>query len=119
MPFDYTREKVGGKLTWDANDNARLSLSYDMKAFDRTNRETWEETGSKSLYDRACEQVEERLANYTPIETDVAIDTAMRQLIMDGFETQENLPDLPPPPEPKAPKAIPGRRGRAGRRRRT
>ena len=85
---------------------------------DRANRETWEETGSRSLYDRACEQVEERLANYTPIETDAAIDTAMRQLIMDGFETQESLPDLPPPPEPKAPKAVPGRRGRAGRRRR-
>jgi len=86
---------------------------------DRANRETWEETGSRSLYDRACEQVEERLANYTPIETDAAIDTAMRQLIMDGFETQENLPELPPPPEPKAPKAVPGRRGRAGRRRRS
>jgi trimethylamine--corrinoid protein Co-methyltransferase len=86
---------------------------------DRANRESWEETGSKSLYDRACEQVEERLANYTPIETDAAIDAAMRQLIMDGFEKQESLPDLPPPPEPKAPKAIPGRRGRAGRRRRT
>ena len=86
---------------------------------DRANRETWEETGSRSLYDRACEQVEERLANYTPIETDAAIDTAMRQLIMDGFETQESLPELPPPPEPKAPKAVPGRRGRAGRRRRS
>ncbi len=86
---------------------------------DRANRETWEETGSRSLYDRACEQVDARLANYTPIETDAAIDTAMRQLIMDGFETQESLPDLPPPPEPKAPKTIPGRRGRAGRRRRT
>jgi len=85
---------------------------------DRANRETWEETGSKSLYDRACEQVEERLANYVPIETDAAMDTAMRRLIMDGFEKQENLPELPPPPEPKAPKAIPGRRGRAGRRRR-
>ena len=85
---------------------------------DRANRETWEETGSRSLYDRACEQVEERLANYTPIETDAAIDTAMRQLIMDGLETQESLPDLPPPPEPKAPKSVPGRRGRAGRRRR-
>ena len=85
---------------------------------DRANRETWEETGSRSLYDRACEQVEERLANYTPIETDPTIDAAMRQLIMDGFEKQENLPELPPPPEPKAPKAIPGRRGRAGRRRR-
>jgi len=85
---------------------------------DRANRETWEETGSKSLYDRACEQVEERLSNYTPIETDPSVDTAMRQLIMDGFESQESLPELPPPPEPKAPKAIPGRRGRAGRRRR-
>jgi trimethylamine--corrinoid protein Co-methyltransferase len=85
---------------------------------DRANRETWEEMGSTSLYDRACEQVEDRLANYKPIETDAAIDTAMRQLIMDGFETQESLPDLPPPPEPKAPKSVPGRRGRAGRRRR-
>jgi len=84
---------------------------------DRTNRETWEETGSKSLTDRANEQVEERLANYTPIETDPAIDAAMRQIIMDGFESQESLPELPPPPEPKAPKTIPGRRGRAGRRR--
>jgi trimethylamine--corrinoid protein Co-methyltransferase len=86
--------------------------------FDRANRETWEETGSKNLHDRACEQVEERLANYTPIETDPSIDTAMRQLIMDGFEKQEDLPELPPLPEPKAPTAIPGRRGRAGRRRR-
>ncbi len=85
--------------------------------FDRLNRETWEETGSKSLYDRACEQVEERLSNYTPIETDPAVDAAMRQLIMDGFESQESLPDLPPPPEPKAPKPVAGRRGRAGRRR--
>ena len=85
--------------------------------FDRLNRETWEETGSKSLYDRACEQVEERLSDYTPIETDPAVDAAMRQLIMDGFESQESLPELPPPPEPKAPQAVPGRRGRAGRRR--
>jgi len=85
--------------------------------FDRLNRETWEETGSKSLYDRACEQVEERLSNYTPIETDPAVDAAMRQLIMDGFESQESLPELPPPPEPKAPKPVAGRRGRAGRRR--
>lgn len=86
---------------------------------DRANRETWEETGSRSLYDRACEQVEERLANYTPVETDPVVDAAMRQLIMDGFESQESLPELPPPPEPKAPKPVAGRRGRAGRRRRT
>ena len=84
---------------------------------DRTNRETWEETGSLSLYDRACQQVEERLANYTPIATDPIVDAALRQLVMDGLDKQDKLPDLPPPPEPQAPKATPGRRGRAGRRR--
>jgi trimethylamine--corrinoid protein Co-methyltransferase len=84
---------------------------------DRANRETWEETGSLSLYDRACQQVEERLANYTPIATDPAVDAALRQLVMDGLDKQDKLPDLPPPPEPQAPKAMPGRRGRAGRRR--
>jgi trimethylamine--corrinoid protein Co-methyltransferase len=81
---------------------------------DRANRETWEEAGSKTLWDRACEQVEERLANYTPIETDAATDTAMRELILDGLEEQETLPELPPPPEPKA---RPEQRGRRRRRR--
>ena len=84
---------------------------------DRANRETWEETGSLSLYDRACQQVEERLANYTPIATDATIDAALRQLVMDGLEDQTDLQELPPPPPPQAPKGIPGRRGRAGRRR--
>ena len=85
---------------------------------DRLNRETWEEGGSMQLWDRACADVETRLANYTPIETDPAIDSAMRQLVIDGFEQQEELPELPAPPEPKAPAAAPGRRGRKGRRRR-
>ena len=69
------------------------------------------------MYDRACAEVEERLENYTPLETDPAIDKAMRQIVKDGFEKQEKLPELPPPPEPRAPKAVAGRRGRAGRRR--
>jgi trimethylamine---corrinoid protein Co-methyltransferase len=86
---------------------------------DRANRETWEEKGSKSLVDRANEEVEERLSNYTPIDTDPAVDSAMRQLIIDGFNEQESLPELPPPPEAKAPAPVPGRRGRAGRRRRS
>lgn len=82
---------------------------------DRANRETWEETGSKSLVERANEQVEERLANYTPIETDPAIDTAMRQLVLEGLEDQKTLPELPPPPEPKA-RSEPGRRRNRRRR---
>jgi trimethylamine--corrinoid protein Co-methyltransferase len=85
---------------------------------DRANRETWEETGSRSLIDRANEEVEKRLASYTPIETDPDIDKTMRDLITAGFESQEKLPELPPPPEPKAPSAPAGRRGRTGRRRR-
>ena len=84
---------------------------------DRANRETWEEAGSLSLHDRACQQVEERLANYTPVETDPDVDTALRQLVIDGLVDQTELPELPPPPAPQAPKATPGRRGRAGRRR--
>ncbi len=85
---------------------------------DRANRESWQESGSIELYDRACQQVDTRLANYAPIETDAATDTAMRQLVIDGLEKQEELPELPALPEAKAPEVIPGRRGRAGRRRR-
>jgi len=86
---------------------------------DRANREAWEENGSLQLYDRACEQVEKRLANYTPIETDAAIDTEMRKLVQNGLEEQQELPELPPAPVPPAPGMQAGRRGRASRRRRT
>ena len=84
---------------------------------DRLNRETWEEAGSMNLYDRACEQVEQRLANYKPFDTDPAVDAAMRKLVQDGFVEQQALPELPPPAAMPAPKARAGRRGRAGRRR--
>jgi trimethylamine--corrinoid protein Co-methyltransferase len=86
---------------------------------DRANREAWEEDGSRKLYDRACEQVEKRLADYSPIETDTAIDAAMRELVQDGLQAQEDLPKLPPAPEQPAQKVVAGRRGRAGRRRRS
>jgi hypothetical protein len=70
------------------------------------------------LWDRACAEVETRLASYKPIETDPAVDLAMRQLVIDGLQDQQELPDLPPPPEPQAPAVLAGRRGRKGRRRR-
>lgn len=85
---------------------------------DRQNRDTWEKRGSPDLESRAIATVEEKLGNYMPIETDPEIDAAMRKLVMDGFKSQEKLPDLPPPPEPKAAARPAGRRGRAGRRRR-
>ena len=86
---------------------------------DRLNRETWEEGGEMQLWDRACAGVETRLASYEPIETDAAIDAAMRDLVKDGLVEQDSLPELPPPPDKPAPAAAQGRRGRRGRRRRT
>jgi trimethylamine--corrinoid protein Co-methyltransferase len=86
---------------------------------DRTTRDTAEKTAGPTLVERACQQVESRLAKYEPFETDPAIDEAMRAIILSGMESQEVLPDLPPPPEARLDRgAVPGRRGRAGRRRR-
>jgi trimethylamine--corrinoid protein Co-methyltransferase len=84
---------------------------------DRENRETWQKQGSKDLYQRACEQVDRRLAMYQPPETDPVIDAEMRRIVLSGMESQTELPVLPPPPEPRGPEAVAGRRGRAGRRR--
>lgn len=83
---------------------------------DRMNRDSWVEAGSRSLNDRACEQVELRLANYQPFETDPAIDAEMRRLVQDGLQSQEALPELPPLSKPPA-SAEPGRRRNRRRRR--
>ena len=82
---------------------------------DRTTRDTADKTRGPDLLSRACEQVERRLAAYRPVETDPAIDAAMRELIMAGLESQERLPDLPPPPEPAASVATGRRRSRRRR----
>ena len=84
---------------------------------DRENREAWENTGSRELYDRACEQVESRLTHYTPIETDPSVDADMRRIVLSGMNSQTTLPELPPAEAPP-PVVVAGRRGRAGRRRR-
>jgi len=83
---------------------------------DRENRETWQKAGSKELYQRACEEVETRLANYRPIETDPLLDAEMRSMITAGLTTQSSLPVLPPPPEPG--ERVVAARGRRPNRRR-
>jgi len=65
---------------------------------DRENRETWQKQGSRDLYQRACDEVEKRLAAYQPLQTDPSIDAEMRRLVLDGMEQQTALPELPPPP---------------------
>jgi trimethylamine--corrinoid protein Co-methyltransferase len=84
---------------------------------DRTTRDTADKSKGPNLLTRACEQVERRLAAWRPVETDPAIDAAMRELILAGMEAGGELPELPPPPEAAAARAGTGRR--QNRRRRT
>jgi trimethylamine--corrinoid protein Co-methyltransferase len=70
------------------------------QVIDRENRETWQKAGSKELYQRACDEVETRLAGYTPIETDPLADAEMRRMIVAGMTAESPLPELPPPPDP-------------------
>jgi trimethylamine--corrinoid protein Co-methyltransferase len=85
---------------------------------DRTTRDTAEKSKGPDLVARATEQVERRLADYTPVETDPAVDVAMRELILAGLQSQDSLPDLPPPPEGAPAGAVAGRRKSRRRRRR-
>jgi trimethylamine--corrinoid protein Co-methyltransferase len=70
------------------------------QVIDRENRETWQKAGSRELYQRACDEVETRLAAYTPIETDPRVDAEMRRMIVAGMTAEAPLPELPPPPDP-------------------
>jgi trimethylamine--corrinoid protein Co-methyltransferase len=79
---------------------------------DRTTRDTADKSSGPGLVERACAEVERRLAAYRPVETDPAVDEAMRAVILEGMESQDRLPDLPPPPEPKAVETSGRRRGR-------
>ncbi len=65
--------------------------------YDRTNRETWTKAGGKTLYQRAVDEVERRLAAYTPVDTDPAADAEMRRLIQAGMAGDRPLPPVPEP----------------------
>ena len=67
---------------------------------DRDNREAWTRLGAKDTYQRACEEVDRRLAAYQPLETDPAIDAELRAIIRAGLVSQEQLPDIPVAPAP-------------------
>lgn len=101
-------------------------LHLPSPVIQRDNRENWTKAGSKDTYQRACDEVDRRLARYRPVVTDPAIDAEMRRIIMSGLETQTELPVLPPAAEPTeealagALSGEPGARGRrANPRRRT
>ncbi len=83
---------------------------------DRDNRENWVNAGSKDLYQRACEQVERRLAACAPVETDATVDLELRRLVRSGLREQTELPVLPPQPAAVATENVAGRRSHRGHR---
>ncbi len=100
-------------------------LHLPSPVVDRDNRETWLKAGGKDTYQRACDEVDRRLARYRPIETDPAVDAELRRIIVSGLEAQTELPYLPPAPEPIDDDAValadpsgPGRGRRINARRR-
>jgi len=56
--------------------------------------------GAKDTYQRACEEVDRRLAAYRQLETDPAIDAELKRIIRSGLKEQTELPEIPPAPEP-------------------
>jgi trimethylamine--corrinoid protein Co-methyltransferase len=72
------------------------------RLWDRDNRENWTKAGALDANRRAVAEVERRLAAYTPVETDPAIDAELQRIIRSGLTSQEELPLVPPPPEPGA-----------------
>jgi hypothetical protein len=67
---------------------------------DRDNREAWMKAGAKDTYQRACDEVDRRLAAYGQLETDPAIDAELRAIIRSGLVDQTELPMVPVAPEP-------------------
>jgi trimethylamine---corrinoid protein Co-methyltransferase len=84
-------------------------------AFDRQNRENWAKAGSPDLDQRLNSEVEQRLAAYTPVATDPAVDAEMRRLVETGMSTARPLPAIPPLPGPAAAEAGVTRRRRRRR----
>jgi trimethylamine--corrinoid protein Co-methyltransferase len=83
---------------------------------DRDNREAWTRLGAKDAYQRACDEVDRRLAAYHQLQTDPAIDDELRRIIRAGLVDQTVLPEIPVAPEP-TPAADPSGGRRHNRRR--
>ena len=88
--------------------------------FDRKNRESWERTGRKPLWERAVAEVDERLRTYRPVATDPLADAEMQALIRAGMSEARPLPVVPAaaPLADAPPAAEDGSRARRQRRER-
>ncbi len=96
----------------------KSELFLPHSVIDRANRENWENRGRQTLEERAREAVEGYLRTYRPVDTDPAVDEAMRQLIRDGLKDKSRkLPTVPSHRADPQPAAKPSRRQRRHRRR--
>jgi trimethylamine--corrinoid protein Co-methyltransferase len=62
---------------------------------DREDRDAWIRNGSRDLAQRATEEVDRRLSEYQPIETDPLIDKELRRIVKTGLDEAQELPSLP------------------------
>jgi trimethylamine---corrinoid protein Co-methyltransferase len=85
--------------------------------FDRENRESWLKQGSQTIEQRIKAEVEKRLAAYTPVETDPAIESELRHILQSGMEEPGGLPFVPPPAPPAGDRPTPDRRAQRRARR--
>jgi len=87
-------------------------LHLTSPVIDRSNRENNFQPGPNALYERACAEVDRRLARYEPVSTDVAVDKEMRRIVLAGMDKQDSLPELPVAVAPAAGDGGGRRRGR-------
>jgi trimethylamine--corrinoid protein Co-methyltransferase len=78
---------------------------------DRDNREAWTRQGAKDTYQRACDEVDRRLAEYRQLETEPRLVEELSAIIRSGLVAQTDLPVVPAAPEPVAASG-PGSAGR-------
>jgi trimethylamine--corrinoid protein Co-methyltransferase len=63
--------------------------------YDRKNREAWQRAGAKTLWQRSVEEVEQRLAAYTPVATDPHAVVEMERILRSGMTGDAPLPAIP------------------------
>jgi trimethylamine--corrinoid protein Co-methyltransferase len=66
-------------------------------SFDRINRETWMQAGSRKLEQRVHDEVERLLATYVSPETSEQAEAGMVRIIRSGMNTDQPLPEVLPP----------------------
>jgi trimethylamine--corrinoid protein Co-methyltransferase len=72
-------------------------LYLTSPVIDRLNRENWTRIGQPTLEQRARDEVEKRLAAYTPTDIDPQAEAEMRRLVQAGLKSDSALPQVPPP----------------------